>query len=135
MIYRGSTPIHTFVLPFDLENITNIYITYQQNGCNVLHKTMADNFEDFSVDMDAREISVRLSQSDTLVFTCGRQYKNNLVQIQVRVLFESGTVMTSDVINDRVVNTLSDVTMHDSNNRFTDTVLIYDGGGVAGYEG
>lgn len=133
MIYRGSTPIHTFVLPFDLENITNIHITYRQNGCNVLSKTMMDNFADFSVDIDAREVSVRLSQSDTLVFTCGKQYKNNLVQIQVRVLFESGTVMTSDIINDRVVDTFSDGTMHDSNNRLTDSIIIYDGGGVAGW--
>lgn len=133
MIYRGSTPTHTFVLPFDLESIANIAITYKQNSCNILRKTMLDDFDSFTVDMDAREISVGLSQRETMAFTCGPRYKNNLVQIQVQVLFESGTVMTSDVINDRVVDTLSDSIMHDSNHRFTDTIVVYDGGGVTGF--
>lgn len=36
--------------------------------------------------------------------------------------------MLSDVISDRVVNTFSDDSIGDSNNRFSDTHIIYDGG-------
>lgn len=133
MIYRGSTPIHTFVLPFDLDQIANIMVTYRQNNCNVLQKNMDDNMADISVDMEAREISVQLSQTDTLVFTCGPKYKNNLVEIQLRVLFDNGTVLSSDIIRDRVENSLSDALIRDSNNRLTDTYVVYDGGGVAAW--
>lgn len=133
MIYRGSTPTHTFVLPFDLDAIANIIVTYRQNGCNVLQKTMEDNFADITVDMDTREVSIQLTQSDTRVFTCGPKYKNNIVQIQLKVLFENGSVMLSDVISDRVVNTFSDGSISDSNNRFSDTHIIYDGGSARGW--
>lgn len=133
MIYRGSTPTHSFVLPFDLENIANIVITYRQNGCNVLSKTMEDNFDDFTVDMEARQISVQLTQNETQIFTCGPKYKNNIVQIQVKVLFESGSVLMSDVITDKIINGLADGSIRDSGNRLTETHVYYDGGGVAGY--
>lgn len=133
MIYRGSTPTHTFVLPFDVENITNIYITYRQRGCNILHKNFEDNFEDFTADVENREVSVKLSQRDTLAFSCGKKYADNLVEIQIRVLFESGGVVISDPIRDKIVDTASDFVMHDTQNRLSDTTIIYDGGGVGGF--
>ncbi len=133
MIYRGSTPLHTFVLPFDIENITNIYITYRQRGCNIIHKNLEDNFEDFSANVENREVSVKLSQRDTLAFSCSKKYTDNIVEIQIRVLFESGGVVISDPIRDKVINTASDFIIRDTNNRLSDETLIYDGGGVRGY--
>lgn len=135
LIHRGTTPTHIFVLPFDLDTIANIIVTYRQNGCNVLQKTMENNFDDIIVDMDARKFGVRLTQSDTRVFTCGPKYKNNIIQIQLKILFENDSVMLSDVISDRVVNTSSDDSISDSNNKFSDTHIIYDGGSARGTRG
>ena len=130
MIYRGSTPTHTFVLPFDIENITNMYITYRQRGCNIIHKNFVDNFEDFSADIDNREVSVELSQNETLAFSCGNKYTDNIVEIQLSVLLESRSAVISDPIRDKVVNTASDFIMHDTTNRLTDSKITYDGGSI-----
>lgn len=63
LIHRGTTPTHIFVLPFDLDTIANIIVTYRQNGCNVLQKTMENNFDDIIVDMDARKIGYGLHKA------------------------------------------------------------------------
>lgn len=133
MIYRGSTPTHTFVFPFNIENITNIYVTYRQKGCNVIHKNFEDDFENFSADIEKREVSVSLSQRDTLALSCGKKYSDNIVEIQIRVLFESGSSIISDPIRDKVVDTATDFVMHDTSNRLSDKIILYDGGGVSGF--
>lgn len=128
MIYRGTTPLHTFGLPFDLENIANVIVTYQQNGCTVLQKDMTDNFSDISVDTTTHEISVRLNQNDTMVFTCGPQYRNNIVQIQLQVLFENGSCAVSDIIHERVIPSLSNAKIYSSNNKLTESSTTEDDG-------
>lgn len=130
LIYRGSTPIHTFVLPFDIENITNMYITYRQKGCNIIQKNFIDDFEDFSADIESREVSVSLSQKETLAFSCGKKYTDNIIEIQLSVLLESRSAVISDPIKDRVMNTASDFIMHDTTNRLTDSKIVYDGGSI-----
>lgn len=130
MIYRGSTPTHTFVFPFELKNITNMYITYRQKGCNVLQKNFEDDFESFTADLENKEVNITLSQKDTLAFSCGEKYTDNIVEIQVRVLLESGSVVASDPIRDRVCNIAANFVMHDTDKRLSDTVIIYDGGNV-----
>ena len=130
MIYRGSTPTHTFVFPFELKNITNMYITYRQNGKNIVQKSFETDFESFAADLENKEVSIALSQEDTLAFSCGEKYTDNIVEIQIRVLLDSGSVIISDPTHDRVCDTATDFVICDTDKRLSDTVMIYDGGDV-----
>lgn len=83
---RGTTPTHTFEIPFDTSMIKKVMIIYAQNDVEVFHKDTKD------CEMNKREIRVTLSQRDTLRL-CHRYN----VQIQLRVLTTDGSAFTSDV--------------------------------------
>lgn len=83
---RGTTPTHTFKLPFDTEMVRNAMVIYAQNDVVVLEKEAQD------CAMQGDEISVTLSQNDTLKFDC-----HSKVQIQLRVLTMGGDALASDV--------------------------------------
>ncbi len=83
---RGTTPTHTFVLPFDTANVKECMIIYGQDDKEVLRKeasvcTMSDN-----------KIVVELTQEDTLKFDC----KKN-VQLQLRVLTQDDKALATKV--------------------------------------
>ena len=42
MIMRGTTPYHSFILPMHADEITEIYVSYTQNGQMILDKTSTD---------------------------------------------------------------------------------------------
>jgi hypothetical protein len=83
---RGTTPTHTFSLPFSVETISALRITYAQNGEIVMNKTEGD------VTAEGQEISVTLTQEETLKFSD----KSN-VEIQLKILSTSGDVLASPV--------------------------------------
>lgn len=83
---RGTTPTHTFIVPFDVSTIDDIRIIYSQNGKVRLKKTMKD------CEMSGNKIEVVLSQEDTLKFV------HTTVSLQVRVM-RSGTVLASKIVN------------------------------------
>lgn len=83
---RGTTPTHTFNLPFDTALIDKIKITYAQNGVVVLTKEKAD------CKFDGNAATVKLTQEDTLKFDASR------VQIQIRVLTMGGDALASDIV-------------------------------------
>jgi hypothetical protein len=84
---KGTTPTHTFSLPFGTELIKTIEITYAQSGTVVLTKGNTDcTFEE-------NDVSVRLSQEDTFLFADG-----TCVEIQVRVLTLGGDAIASPVM-------------------------------------
>ena len=83
---RGTTPTHTFTLGFSVELIAALRITYTQNGRTIMTKTEQD------VDASNQEISVRLTQEETLMFSD----KSN-VEIQLKILSTSGDVLASPV--------------------------------------
>jgi hypothetical protein len=94
---RGTTPTHTFTLPFDTGLIKTILITYKQNNNIKLQKWT--NECEFLGDT----VSVKLSQEDTL------QFEGNIpVQIQIRVLTFSGDATASDVMRVRCEDVLYD---------------------------
>lgn len=74
MLYKGTTPIHIFVLPFDTNTIENVVITYSQKNNIVFEKRKDDCI------FENNTITVNLSQEETLKFE--RSYN---VEIQVRV--------------------------------------------------
>lgn len=84
---RGTTPTHTFTLPFDVSTIKKVRILYAQAGTVRLTKETGDVF------MDGRAISVTLTQEDTLALTSG-----NVVDIQIRVLTQGDDSLVSDIV-------------------------------------
>lgn len=83
---RGTTPTHTYNLPFDTALIDKIKIAYAQNGVVVLTKEKAD------CKFEGNTVTVRLTQEDTLKFDASR------VQIQIRVLTIGGDALASDIV-------------------------------------
>ena len=83
---RGTTPTHTFNLPFGVETIKEVRITYQQDNNTVIEKTEADCTK------EGQRILVKLTQEETLQFTEGKQ-----VSIQLKVLTTSNDVLVSQI--------------------------------------
>lgn len=92
---RGTTPTHTFVLPFDTSVVKSAKVLYAQSDVVIFEKT--------SCTMDGNTLSVRLTQEETLEFDC----KKN-VEIQLRILTEADDALTSDIIVADVMRCLDD---------------------------
>ena len=71
---RGTTPTHTFNIPFEASDIEAARIIYAQNDKEIFTKTVAD------CSLNGNSISVKLTQEETFLFNC-----NYPVQIQLRV--------------------------------------------------
>lgn len=84
---RGTTPTHTFTLPFDASILSQVRIIYAQMGRVVLVKTGED------VILSGNTVKTKLTQEETLSFNCAHP-----VEIQVRVLTLAGDAQNSDII-------------------------------------
>lgn len=82
---RGTTPTHTFTLPFDAESVQAVQVIYRQNGVNVLILDKDD------CTLSGNALSVRLTQEDTFAFD-----ESANVEIQIRVLTADGEALASD---------------------------------------
>lgn len=94
---RGTTPTHTFTLPFDVSEIKEIDVCYAQQGTIVLQKTFAD------CDAEGNKITIVLSQEETLEFR-----DNAGVQIQLRVLTKNNKALASRITTKYVKDVLYD---------------------------
>lgn len=83
---RGTTPTHTFNIPFDSGYLKKILITYAQKKIPVIEKTEQDCV------LDGNSIKVTLSQKDTLKFDDRRP-----VEIQIRVVTTNDTALATNV--------------------------------------
>lgn len=83
---RGTTPTHTYTLPFDTSIIKVVEITYAQLDAVIVKKTTDD------CTLDGNTVTVRLTQEDTLQF----DHRQN-VQIQLRVLTKAGDALASEI--------------------------------------
>ena len=98
-MYRASTPTHYFQLPYGPEEIKEIWLTYSQNGENVLRKTKADLTYNDGV------WSIRLTQEET------KKFSDVYAAAQIRVLLKNGDSFPSvkfrlvvhDVLDDEVM--------------------------------
>ena len=88
---RGSTPTHTFTLPFDTSLVDEVQITYAQCESIVLVKNTD------GCTLSGNEVKVKLTQEETLGFD-HKQY----VKIQLKVLTLAGEVLVSKVENKSV---------------------------------
>ena len=135
MITRGTTPYHSFILPFSVERIKALYITYLQNGEVVLernlseielHNLIADddsfivdeNQGDYLPENDAEQeqdeierycqATVHLSQEDTLAFKFWPAAEKNIAVIQIRALTLDDEAFASEPIHERIYGVLKD---------------------------
>jgi hypothetical protein len=70
---RGTTPTHTFSLPFDANTISKLSIAYAQGGTVKIEKALED------CTISGNEIETRLTEEDTLKLNANAQ-----VEIQIR---------------------------------------------------
>ena len=82
----GTTPTHTFSLPFDTGIIAKIRVTYAQNGRVILEK------KDKQCVLDGNTVSLKLTQEDTFLFEYGKN-----VEIQMCILTMGGDVLASNI--------------------------------------
>lgn len=90
-ISTGTTTSNTFIVPFDENKIDVLYITYKLGDEVVLEKTK----DDCIFDKDSDNVTVQLSQEDTLKF-----YNENEseIQIQIRLRLIDGQAFKSNVV-------------------------------------
>lgn len=81
---RGTTPTHTFNIPFDTSMVDEVKIVYAQDDQVVLEKDTTDCV------LGAQTISVTLTQEDTFLFD-----HKKAVEVQLRVLTPGGDVLAS----------------------------------------
>ena len=94
---RGTTPTHTFTIPFDTSLIKEVKIIYSQDDEQVLCKRTED------CELNGNEIKTTLSQEETFMFDCKK-----LVQIQIRVLTLVGESLITPIIARTVEKCLDD---------------------------
>lgn len=81
---RGTTPTHIFGLPIETDQLAKVKITYAQGDGVVFTKTEAD------CTLEGRDVSVTLTQQDTLALDCKQD-----VKIQLRALTKAGQSLST----------------------------------------
>lgn len=99
---RGTTPLHTFTLPKDVSEYSNFIITYRQNSGTVLEKKPEQCL------VEGKEIKVRLTQEETLLFDSGQK-----AFVQIRVINEEGVAEASGVFSFPVNSVLNETILQD----------------------
>lgn len=89
--YRGTTPTHTFTLPFERELVSELRITYAQNKKDIITKEMKD------IKFANNEIILTFTQEETYQFEADKE-----VQVQIKIKTIDGLVLNSDIIRMRV---------------------------------
>ena len=122
MITRGTTPYHSFVLPLKTEDISQVYITYLQNNEVILDKSISDveiadienEYENASMNEPLEnfepscELTIHLTQEDTLKFHFYPAAEKNVAVIQIRVLTTEGEAYASEPIHERIFGVLKE---------------------------
>lgn len=93
---NGTTPTHTFTLPFDISTIKTIEIIYAQRNNALLIKKNKD------IHLEGTKAIVKLTQEETFKFR-----HNFTVQIQLRILTTTGDALASNIYEvdcERVLN-------------------------------
>ena len=122
MIIRGTTPYHNFILPILAKDIKEIYVTYLQNKEVILDKgkedveinDLVDLYENASMEelpedeRNSCQLTVHLTQEDTLSFHFYPAAKKNIAVIQIRILTTDDEAFASMPINERIFGVLHD---------------------------
>ena len=95
-MYRGTTPTHTFTLPFDAALVEKLRITYAQAGREILVKSDGD------LSIEGNVVTVQLTQEETLAFRCNRE-----VEMQIAARTPDGDVIKSTILRTKVARCLN----------------------------
>lgn len=101
IIIRGTTPTHDFDLPYPIELIKDLRLTYGQGGKTVFVKTKEECV------LEKGKISVLLTQEETFSLN---PRKNLDIEIRVQ-LTNNQVVRTEDPITLRVIDTMNEEVM------------------------
>ena len=83
---RGTTPIHTFYLPFSAEDIAKAKVVYKVDDQILVKKNTSD------CKMESNSISVTLTREETVKFP-----DNTIVKAQLEVETKAGESLKTDV--------------------------------------
>lgn len=121
MIVRGTTPYHSFIIPLEPEKISELYVTYLQNNEVIIDKTITDisiepveeELENASMEeptefVISSQVTIHLTQEDTLGFHFYPAAEKNIAVIQVRVLTTDGEAYASNPVHERIFGVLKD---------------------------
>ena len=86
-IMQGTTPTHTFNLPFDTSVIKTIRIVYAQCGEKLFSR------ENNDVTLEGSQVRTTLTQEDTFKIN-----PEKVVEIQVRIVTQGGEAANSRVL-------------------------------------
>lgn len=118
MIIRGTTPYHNFILPILAEEIDTIWVSYCQNEDVLFTKTGDDegvSIENF-IDMlenasmeelteeeeQSSQLTIHLTQEETLKFHFYPAARKNIAVIQIRILTTDGEAYASAPVKERI---------------------------------
>lgn len=93
---RGTTPTHTFKLPFSSDSVEECEVVYAQNDREIVRKRTAD------CEITGDVVKCTLTQAETLEFKARRP-----LQVQIRVLTTAGKVVGSQIMRVTVEDCLS----------------------------
>ena len=120
MIIRGTTPYHSFILPIKAEEIDTIWVTYCQNEDIVFERSntvedermeiinLVDLYENASVEELSDEekqwsqLTLHLTQEETLGFHFYPAAKKNIATISIRILATDEEAYASEPIVERI---------------------------------
>lgn len=102
---RGTTPTHTFTLPFDPPDGAEYRIVYAQ-GEDHKEKIILE-LTTKRITINGRVLTVKLKQEETLNFDCSPVYHNNRhlplpVKIQIGVQTPGDDILWSEIIETTV---------------------------------
>lgn len=97
---RGTTPTHTFTIPFDVADIKKLKIIYSQDDAQIFCKRIED------CELFGTTIKTNLTQEDTFKFDCKK-----MVQIQIRVLTINDDLLSTKILTVSVEKCLDDEVM------------------------
>ena len=126
MIIRGTTPYHEFILPLLAEEIDTLWVTYCQNEDEIIFRTteetdenmtitdLSDLYENASMEQLTEEeqhssqLTIHLTQEETLGFHFYPAAKKNIAVIHIRILTTDGEAYASEPIRERIFGTRRD---------------------------
>ena len=88
MFFPGETITHVFYIPFNMNEVSHVVLSYKQNGAIMFEKTVTSGFEADS--STTTKISYPLTQNESLLFE-----DNSPFTIQCNVYTINGTRHTS----------------------------------------
>lgn len=102
---RGTTPVIVFNTDIDFTQVAELYVTFAQDGPDPKERQVIVEKDKTQCSFDENKIIVSLTQEDTLKFDLDPK---DTVYIQIRVKYENGMAMASNILKARVKDILKD---------------------------